>query len=65
MAMEFAKLVLFSSVKSLLPFLVTRVEHWGEVLTFRGLLQALSKGLSFGREGAGCSPTSAQWTNKR
>lgn len=36
MATKFAKLVLFSSVKSVLPFLVTRVEHWEEVLTFRG-----------------------------
>lgn len=33
---EFAKLVLFSSAKPLLPFLVTQVEHWGEVLTSRG-----------------------------
>lgn len=36
MATEFAKLVLFPLVKSLLPFLITWVEHWGEVLTFRG-----------------------------
>lgn len=26
----------FSSAKPLLPFLVTQVEHWGEVLTSRG-----------------------------
>jgi len=31
-----AKLMLFSSVEALLPCLVPRVEHWGEVLTFRG-----------------------------
>lgn len=63
-ATEFAK-YFFSWVKSGLPFLVTWVDHGGEVLTFQGLRGALSEGLSFSGEGVGCSPTDTPWANKR
>lgn len=37
----------------------------GRIFYFQGLLEAPSKGLSCGHEGVGCSPTGAQWANKR